>query len=117
MWYRTGALAQALGASARIGIAGVDQQRSYRARTRQMFATDLHGCGAESILGEDTGNRCPLVKQDDCQVFAMELADARLGDAKSDAVDRIELGRIGGEVHGHVTLSIGLMGLARPTTR
>jgi len=48
----------------------------------------------------------------------MELADARLGDAKSDAVDRIELGRIGGgEVHGHVTLSIGLMGLARPTTR
>ena len=94
---------QAAGTGTGVGIAGVDHQcANGRVVGRQMFAADLHRCGAIAVLRKYGTNAGTLVQQDHGQVLAVGLAHTGFGHAQTHAGDRMQIFGTGGlELYGH----------------
>jgi hypothetical protein len=88
----------ALLASAGVGDAGVDDQRTDVAAKFQMAAADVHRCGAKAVAGKHAGYAAPGVECQHGQVVAMRLTDGSRGDAETNAGNRID---------GHCNLANG----------
>ncbi len=74
-------------AGAGVGVAGVDDHDTDRAAGPQMLAAHLHRRRGVTILGEHRTHGTALIEQEDGQVLAIGLADARLRDTKAHTGD------------------------------
>ena len=84
-----------------VGHAGIDHQCT-NSPCRQVGPANLHRCGTKTVLGEYTGNTGARSQFDEREIPTVELADGRLGHAKSDTGNRQQGSSIGrGKQNGH----------------
>ncbi|MOA20877.1 hypothetical protein D3C78_1413440 [compost metagenome] len=95
-------LLQAFFTRARVGVAGVDDQRADRPARGQVGLADLHRRGAEAVAGEHTRHAGAFGQAKHGQVTSVGFADAGLGDADFNAGNRKNFG-LGGDlqINGH----------------
>ncbi|MDT4838970.1 hypothetical protein FQZ97_727490 [compost metagenome] len=96
-------MGQARRTRARVGVAGIDHQRTNTLPRRQVLTAHLHRGGGVTVLGEHRANRTTLVQQKDREILAIGLANACLSHTDAHAPDGEQVrGRRRVELNGHV---------------
>ena len=93
---------QAIGPSAGIGIARIDEQGANALAACQMLTADLHGRGAIAVLRKHPGHAGAFVEQKNTHVFAVGFAHTGFGHANAHTGNGVQISSLGqGKIDGH----------------
>ena len=99
-------IGQACSTRARVGIAGIDHHGANALACGQMLATDLHRCGAITVLREHARHAGTFIEQKHAQVFAVGFAYTGFGHANTHTSHGKQLSGNGNrQIHRHCRTS------------